>query len=190
VATALVLAPLAATATALVPLAFGAPWRSAAAVVPTAALGLMVSGPLSAMAGGYLYAVGDARAVLRGVVLHTAAWAAVALPLVPSLGVAAMGWGWLAACVVETAVLSAALRRHAGTPLLSGLAWPTLAAAAGALAGRVVSDGAGGGAVGVVAGGVVAVAATAFVLLLSDREALRDTGRLVATAARAARSHA
>lgn len=189
VATALVLAPLAATATLLVPAAFGREWVAAASVVPTAAVGLMVSGPLSAMAGGYLYAVGDARAVLRGVVLHTAAWAIVALPLVDRLGVAAMGWGWLAACVVETAVLSRAVRRHAGTPLLGGLVVPTLAAAAGAVAGRYAADAAGGVA-GILAGGAVAVVVTALVLAVADRGSLRDTGVLVATAARAARGHA
>lgn len=189
VATALVLAPLAATATLLVPLAFGREWDAAASVVPTAALGLMLSGPLSAMAGGYLYAVGDARAVLRGVVLHTAAWALVALPLVDRLGVAAMGWGWLAACVVETVVLSRAVRRHAGTPLLAGLVVPTLAAAGGAVAGRYAADAAGGVA-GVLAGGAVAVVVTSLVLAVADRGSLRDTGVLVATAARAARGHA
>jgi O-antigen/teichoic acid export membrane protein len=189
VATALVLAPLAATAVALVPVAFGHEWDAASSVVPTAALGLMLSGPLSAMAGGYLYAVGDARAVLRGVVLHTIAWAVVALPLVDRLGVAAMGWGWLAACVVETAVLSAALRRHAGTPLLAGLVVPTLAATAGAVVGRVATD-AIGDVGGVLVGGVVAVVATAAVLAVADRGSLRDTGVLVATAARAARGHA
>jgi hypothetical protein len=95
----------------------------------------MIGAPISLATAGYLYAVGAVRMVLISVVLHTAAWFAVALPLLPVVGVPAVGIGWIAGSIVDAIVLMRAAHRRAGTRLVPGLGIPLGAAAvAGAAA--------------------------------------------------------
>jgi O-antigen/teichoic acid export membrane protein len=137
------LAVLVGSAQALVPVAFGPQWESVNAVLPGAALGFMVAGPLSTVAAGYLYAVGDSFAVLRAVLLNGAALAAITFTLLPLLGVAAIGLGWLAAGVVEAFVLGRVLARRTGASIFPHLAVPTAAAAFAAAAGWALASSAG-----------------------------------------------
>ena len=94
VATGLVLAPLAGSATAFVPAVFGSQWTDTASVIPCASVGLMIGGPISVATGGYLYAVGDAATPLRATIAHTIVWLLIAFATLPVLGVAAIGIGW------------------------------------------------------------------------------------------------
>jgi O-antigen/teichoic acid export membrane protein len=131
----LLLAPLAGASVVLIPLLFGARWTDAAYAVAPACLALMIGAPISLATAGYLYAVGAVRMVLISVVLHTAAWFAVALPLLPVVGVPAVGIGWIAGSIVDAIVLMRAAHRRAGTRLVPGLGIPLGAAAvAGAAA--------------------------------------------------------
>jgi O-antigen/teichoic acid export membrane protein len=117
------------TAPALIPAAFGARWGDAAAVLPWAAFGLLVAGPVSTAASGLLYARNRFGIPLRAVLAHTVAWFAVALPLIPSLGAEALGIGWCAGALVDVLILGRALAsegvrvvRPCCAPVVAGLA--------------------------------------------------------------------
>ena len=108
------LTPLAAAAPALIPAVFGPRWAPAAWAVPTACLGLLLAAPFSVAASGYLYAEGDANAVLKAMFYSAVGWYAVMLPLLPIVGVAAIGLGQLAAGIIEVVLFDRFLRRYLG----------------------------------------------------------------------------
>jgi O-antigen/teichoic acid export membrane protein len=140
VGTGFLLVPLVGGAPALVPSVMGGRWAESAWILPPAGLGLMFAGPVSVAAVGYLWAVGDARTPLKSVVVSIPAWALVMLPLLPFIGVAAVGLGWLAANVAETSVLARGAARHAGADAISPVVRPTLAGAAAAGAGWILAE--------------------------------------------------
>jgi O-antigen/teichoic acid export membrane protein len=138
-ATGAVLAALVGATPALVPAVFGSRWHDAALVIPWASLGLMVSGPISVTASGYLFALGDAKTVFRSSTLNALAFVGVALPLLPVLGVAALGVGWMASALVEARVLARGVARHSGASIGAPLGIPTLAACGAAGAGWMLA---------------------------------------------------
>jgi O-antigen/teichoic acid export membrane protein len=130
--TGFLLVPLVAGAPALVPSVLGSRWDESVQVLPAAGLGLMFAGPVSVAVVGYLWGVGDARTPLVGVLVSIPAWGLAMLPLLPGIGVAAVGLGWLAANVAETAVLARGAARHAGADVISPVLRPTVVAAVAA----------------------------------------------------------
>ena len=108
----LVLAPLAASAPALIPAVFGSRWSAAAWALPPDCLGLLLASPFSVAASGFLYAEGDANGVLKAMFYSAVAWYVAMVPLLPFIGVAALGIGQLAAGAVEVVLFARALRRH------------------------------------------------------------------------------
>ncbi|MDP8908783.1 MAG: oligosaccharide flippase family protein [Chloroflexota bacterium] len=139
-ATALVLVPLMASAPALVPSVFGAVWASGASIIPIASLGLLVSGPLSVVAIGYLLAAGDAATPLRAGVVNAIAYFGVALPLLPSMGVQALALGWATASLTEAVVLGRATNRRSGARVVAALAAPAALAAVIGVSGYLITD--------------------------------------------------
>ncbi len=132
VATGALLAPLVGSAPALVPTLLGEKWQAVVGILPWPCLGLMIGGPISVATAGFLYAVDDAGSPLRATVLHTIAWLTITLPLLPVVGVRALGFGWLASSVVDAVVLGRAASQRSGARLLPLLIVPTLLAAAAA----------------------------------------------------------
>ena len=136
-----ILVPLVGATPALIPAVFGARWNDATLVIPWACLGLMVSGPISVAAGGYLTAVGDVKAVLRATIASEVALAAVALPLLPMISVTALGLGAMAAALVESVFFARAVIRHSQASIVRPLLLPTVAAvAAGSLGWALASS--------------------------------------------------
>jgi O-antigen/teichoic acid export membrane protein len=125
------LAALAACGPALVPAVFGSKWAAAADALPPACLGLMIVGPVSVACSGFLSAHGDAATMLRGAVLHTAAQFAVALPLLPILGLWGVGLGVFVACLVEAYVLGRRAVAVTGARLVRPMAGPVIAGTLG-----------------------------------------------------------
>ena len=109
-----ILALIGATAPVLIPSFFGDRWTPASDALPLIALGLLLAGPVISVGNGFLYAVGDARKVLVASAVHTIVWLAVAVPLLPRLGVTAVGAGLLAGLAAEGALLSRAIRLRSG----------------------------------------------------------------------------
>jgi hypothetical protein len=77
---------------------------------------------------------------LRGVVLHTAAWFAVAFSLLPFFGVVAIAYGWLAASAVEALVLGVATSRWTGARIVQPLRLPVMAFVSASAVGWVAAS--------------------------------------------------
>jgi peptidoglycan biosynthesis protein MviN/MurJ (putative lipid II flippase) len=134
----------------------------------------MVGGPVSVAVAGYLWAVGDASTPLRALVIQGVTWIAIALPLLPVVGVAAVGLGWLAASVTEAAILARRASRRTGARILSALVVPTAVAAAAGAAGWAAAASAGTNLAAAALGGVVAAAVYLITLLVVRRSVLVD----------------
>jgi O-antigen/teichoic acid export membrane protein len=184
IATGVVLTALVGAGPALIPSVFGDQWAAASDVIPWASLGLIISGPVSVASAGYLYAVGDASTVLRSSLLNGIAWAAVALSLLPLIGVAALGVGWLASALVEAFILGRAVVAGTGARLLAHLAVPAAAAAAAGAAGWLLASSIGHALVGSIVGAALAEALYLGALILLRRPLLTDTFILTGRALR------
>ncbi len=185
VGTAFVVAPLAAASVPLIPAVFGERWSEAATVIPPVSVALMIGGPVTVAAGGYLFATDAGEIVLRSAILHTIAWFLVALPLLSLIGVVAAGLGIIASSVVEALVLGLAVRRRTGARIFGALIVPLLAATAatGAGAGAItrvaLSQAVEAGAAALIAAGTLTV-----LLLAFQRDDLAGLVRLIRSAAR------
>jgi O-antigen/teichoic acid export membrane protein len=178
VASGLILAPLVAATPAWIPALLGPHWNDAVAVMPPASLHLMIMGPISVALIGFLWAVGDASAVLRATLAGIPLMAAVMIPLLLVIGVPAVGFGWLASAVGEATVLILAARKHAQFSIRPRLVPPTILAALGASTGWLVSSEVGTTVVGGLAGGLFAAAVYLAGLWLWHRRYLVDSVQL------------
>ena len=106
------LVPLAASSPALFGALLGEKWAGAAAAVPPACLGMLILMTVSVAGVGYLWAIGDGNTPLRSTIWSTVTWFLVTLPLLPTLGVAAVGIGMMVANVVQAAIVARAVRRR------------------------------------------------------------------------------
>ena len=178
VAAGLILAPLVGATPALVPALLGSQWEEAVAVIPPASLHLMVMGPISVALVGYLWALGEASAVLRATLAGIPLMAAVMIPLLLVIGVPAVGFGWMASGVGEATVLIIYARRHAEFRIKPRLIPPTVFAGLGAAMGWVTASAVGTTVIGGVAGGVAAAAVYLLSLWLWHRSYLLDSVHL------------
>ena len=96
-----VLVAMGASAPELVPFVFGEQWREVGQIIPWICAALLVAGPLSVVAVGFLYASDAPSVVLRATILHSLALFAVAFPLLPLVGAQAIGMGSLAGAIVD-----------------------------------------------------------------------------------------
>jgi O-antigen/teichoic acid export membrane protein len=136
--TGFVVAAIGGTAPALVPVAFGGAWQDAVPVLPWAAAGILLAGPVSTSTVGLLYARGRPGTVLVAVVAHSITWFAVAVPLLPSLGAESLGIGWCVAAIVDVAILGRALAQYR-VGVISQCAPTVLLTVAAGVAGWVVA---------------------------------------------------
>src|SRR5829696_1281824 len=105
------LAPLAVSAHFVVPALFGANWAPSAAPLPWASAGLVVSGPISVAAAGYLYSERDVRTPLVATIIGGAVWIALTAILLRPVGIAAVGISWMVASWTEAVIFARALWR-------------------------------------------------------------------------------
>jgi O-antigen/teichoic acid export membrane protein len=127
-----VLAPLAVSAHVVVPALFGANWAPAAAPLPWASAGLVVAGPISVAAAGYLYSEGNVRTPLVATVVNGAVWVALTAILLRPVGIAAVGIAWMVASWTEAVLFARALSR-AGVAVSRMIMVPVAVAVASAL---------------------------------------------------------
>lgn len=169
---------------ALVPAVFGARWSGAADVLPWAGAAIMIVAPISVVSIGYLYTVGDASAVLWCEVLNGIAFCAVALPLLPSFGVSALGAGWLASSLVEAVVLGRRVAVRTQAQIIRSL-WPAAAAAVlGGGAGWVLTSSSAPTLASAVEGGLLAEGLYLCSLLLVARRGITTTLGMLAQVTR------
>jgi O-antigen/teichoic acid export membrane protein len=112
-ATGAILAPLAVSANNLVPALFGSAWAGAAGPLAWASAGLVVSGPVSVAASGYLFSEGDIRSPLKAATSSAVVFLVLTAILVGPLGVSGAGVAWMFAAFVEALMFAGALRRRA-----------------------------------------------------------------------------
>jgi O-antigen/teichoic acid export membrane protein len=186
VAAGLIIAPLVGATPAWVPALLGNQWADAVAVIPPASLHLMLMGPISVALVGYLWALGEASAVLRATLVGIPLMAAVMIPLLLLIGVPAVGFGWLASGVGEATVLILCARKHAAFNIKPRLVPPAILAALGASMGWLVATELGPTVLGGVAGGLFAAAVYLLALWLWHRSYLLDSVHLSIRGLRAA----
>jgi O-antigen/teichoic acid export membrane protein len=129
------LAPLAASAHYLIPAMFGPRWASAAAPLPWASAGLVVAGPISVAAAGYLYSERDVRTPLYATIAGGAVWVLLTAVLLGPMGVAGVGAAWMVASLTETLIFARALRLRADVAVERFVLVPVAAAFAAAVLG-------------------------------------------------------
>ncbi len=165
-----VLAPLSGVADQLIPAVFGQKWAPAAAIIPWASAGLMVSGPISVACSGYLYAMNDSRTPLRATVANAVVWLSAAFGMIRTVGPAAVGIGWLLGSLTEAFVFSRAVRSRSTARLWPACVLPLCLAIPTAVAARAAEIAVGGGLVGAVVGALFAGAFySGFILIFARR---------------------
>jgi O-antigen/teichoic acid export membrane protein len=163
----------------LVPFVFGEQWRPVGEILPWICAALLVAGPLSVVAVGFLYASDAPSVVLRATILHSLALFAVAFSLLPIVGAAAIGMGSLAGAIVDAAIMARAIRQRSSARPLDGLL-PTLAVAALAgAAGFGVSAASGPGVITGVEAALAAAAVYVGVLTVVRRSVVLETLRMI-----------
>ena len=178
VATGAILAPATGAISPLIPAVFGHRWAPVADVLPPIFFALQASGPISVATAGYLYAVGDASTVLRAATVTSLVWLLVTLPLLPHLGLMAVGIGGMVGSLVEIPILLRPVRRRTDIayvrPVLAPWIAASIAGALGWFASRAVSY----GFVAALVGAVVAACAYAVPIVLLRRETVFTIIRL------------
>jgi O-antigen/teichoic acid export membrane protein len=167
---------------------FGEQWREASLIMPGACLGVAIGTAVAVSAQGYLYAVGDASAVLRSTILQSIALLAVTLPLVPVLGVSAIGLGWFVMAIVQLFTLRRAVLRWVDADLARPLVAPVAIGVVSAGAGWLIADLGGADLVSGLVGGACSVFLFLALIAVLQRKLLADTIRFARRGMRAATS--
>lgn len=190
----IILTGLAGSAPGLIPGLFGEHWRAASSIMPGACLGAAISASVAVSTQGYLYAVGDAAAVLRAVTLQTVALFGVTLPLVSVIGVSAIGLGSLVSGVVGANVLRRAMLQWTSVDLVRPLIAPVAAGIVSAATGWLVTDLGGSDLVSGLFGGACSIVLYLVLLTALRRKLVDETFRFavasVVSAVRSAPTHA
>ena len=190
IGTALMTVALGGAAPALVPAVLGSQWTAAVDPVALGSLAIMISLPVTVPANGFLWAAGEAKLMVRSQLLSAVVWLGVSLPLLPAVGVSALGFGWVAQSVAEVMVIDRAVKRLTGISLLRPWLGPAVAAAIGSSVSWVLaSQGASTLPRAFLAAGAGALIAAAVMAVTSRpqlRAALPEIRRLLPTRLRAA----
>jgi O-antigen/teichoic acid export membrane protein len=172
---------------ALVPTLLGEEYAAAAIVLPPACLSVALSVPVGAVVGGYLYAKGRPGAVLVPVIAHSLIWYAVTFPLLPLIGIAAVGVGSLAGGATGAVLLVRAADELDATALVRESWRPLLVCVLAGTAGLGGVAVAGDGVLGILAGGIGAAAVFLAGMAILDKVLLSRVRRLLSLAVREAR---
>jgi O-antigen/teichoic acid export membrane protein len=178
VLTGIMVVPLAGSAHSLVPVIFGHKWQGTVAVLPWAALALMLTGPLSTVAVGYFYALGKPNVILRVITVHTLVWFAVFIPLLPALGAKAIGIGFFASALSDVLLLGLPLYWTSGVAVVKVTAVPVAAAIVASGAAATVSRSLGANVGGLIAALLCSEAVFVGIVRVAKRAALIDVMRL------------
>jgi O-antigen/teichoic acid export membrane protein len=182
----IMLAPLVASAPELVPVLLGSRWQDAVTVLPPTCLALMIGAPISVAGIGYLWAIGEVGAPLRAALISIVVVLGVTFPLLPLIGVAATGIGWLVGGILEAVIIAAAVGKHASVHFAPRLIPPTMCAVLGGAAGWLAGKGIGPTFVGAVAAAALAGLVYLAALWLWHRSYLLDAVTLLSQGLRGA----
>jgi O-antigen/teichoic acid export membrane protein len=108
------LAPLAASAPAFVPMLLGDRWVPAGQVLPLVTFGVLLEVPFVIGAQSYLWAIGDAKSPLRAATADAIVMTVVSLSLLPFLGLVSLAIGFAASSIWHAYLFARAVDRHTG----------------------------------------------------------------------------
>jgi O-antigen/teichoic acid export membrane protein len=175
----IVLTGLAASASGLIPGVFGEQWSGTAVAVQWVCVSLIVAAPLAVVAVGFLYAVDEPAVVLRATIAHTVTLFVVAFPLLPLVGVHAIGAGSLAGAIVDAVILGRAVAARSSARPFRLMAVPVVLGVPAALVGALATRALGGDFPAAVAGGALATLLYVASVYVFRRETLLETAWLV-----------
>jgi O-antigen/teichoic acid export membrane protein len=170
---------VAGSAPSLIPVLFGPAWHEAINPVPFAMLGVLLTGPPSAVAVGYLLAKGDVGTVVRLSTLNAVLATAVGLPLLAAIGVVGLGIGMLVCGLAEFVFLAYVLRQNARIHLVRRAVGTIVAVLAGSVSGWAIASKGGPSIVAVIASVAAGEAIFLTVQALASRSLLHDSVRLM-----------
>ena len=180
IAGAFVFPAFAAASPELIPSVFSEQWRSAADILPFICLSTLILGSISVASTSYLSAVGRPGVVAWATACFAVVWLAVTAPLLPVVGVAAIGVGNLVGALLEALILDLATRRSARVAPYRPLVRPVGVALVAGMAGWLLCTSGPGGLWIAFAAALVTLVLTSIGLWLVCREDLTDTIRLAA----------
>lgn len=184
IGTGVLVAPLAASAAAWIHVLIGAQWEKAAPAIPPACFGMMFGVPISVALTGYLWALGSASVPLRATAVGIPVMAVFLLPLLPVIGVVAVGFAYVLGALVECLFFVYAARRTTSFKVGSRLAVPVLLATVAASYGWLVAHWLGPNLGGALSGSAVAVGLFVGGLAMVRRTDLADAFTLIVRGAR------
>jgi O-antigen/teichoic acid export membrane protein len=180
IGTGVLVAPLAASASAWVHVLIGAKWAGAASAIPPSCLAMVFGVPISVALAGYLWAIGAASIPLRATLVGIPAMAVILLPLLPLIGVVAVGLAYIASALVESVFFVYGARRTVSFKIGNRLAIPVFLATVSASCGWLVARWIGPDLAGGLASSAVAVGVYLGGLAVFHRADLIDAITLVA----------
>jgi len=190
IAAAGVMCPIVAASPAAVPLLFGENWSGVSDILPGAGFAIVLSGPIAIVVYGLMYARGDAKTPLRASVAHVLVRIPMTLSLLPVVGPAAIGIGWVGGVVAEMPITLPSLRRLIGARLLRWVLPPCACATLATTTGWFVAQALDVTVVSVVAAASIAVGGYLLLMLLFARRSLTRAAVLLRGAWHAGRRRA
>jgi O-antigen/teichoic acid export membrane protein len=180
VGTGVLVAPLAASASAWIHVLIGPQWASAASAIPPACFAMAFGVPISVALAGYLWAIGSASVPLRATAFGIPATLLLLLPLLPIIGVAAAGLAYIMSSLVESLFFVHAARRTTTFRIGSRLAIPVLLTTVSGSCGWLVEQWIGPDLAGALASSAVAIGVLVGGLAVVHRSDLVDAWTLIA----------
>jgi O-antigen/teichoic acid export membrane protein len=176
----------AATSPRLIAAVFGGQWQDSARIVPFICLSTLILGSISVSATSYLAAAGRPGILGWASASLGVVWLAVTAPLLPFIGVTAIGVGNLTGALLEAGVLTVATKRLAGVWPHKPLIRPLAVALVAGTAGWWLCATSPPGLLSAVAAGALTIALNLIGLWLLCRKDLEDTIGLATGAVRTA----
>ena len=186
IGTGVLLAPLAASASAWIHVLLGDKWADAASAIPPACFAMAFGVPISVALAGYLWAIGSASVPLRATAVGIPVIMVLLLPLLPVLGVAAAGVAYIGSAAVESCIFVFAARRTTTFTIGTRLALPVSLATVSAACGWLMARWIGPHLAGALSSSVIALVVFLSGLAAVHRADLTDACRLVARGLRGA----
>jgi len=187
VAGAFVFPTFAAASPQLIPSIFGEQWAAVAKILPFICLSTLFLGAIAVGAHSYLSAAGRPGVVAWASASLGVVWLALTAPLLPVIGITAIGVGNLAGAIVEAFILNRATNRSAGVSPARAVVRPLGVAMVAGTAGWLLAINGPDGILTAIAAGSLTLALTLAGLWLTCRQDLTDMLELAATALRAAK---
>lgn len=166
----------------LIPVVFGQTWSSAADILPFVCFSTLILGSIAVAATSYLPAAGHPGIVAWASASLGVVWIGTTAPLLPVVGVVAIGIGNLLGALVEAAVLDRATKRYSGVAPSRAVFRPALVAFVAGGAGWLICKTVPGGIWVAALGGGFTIAGCVAGLLVLCRDDLLDACRLALAA--------